>query len=364
MPSAFIYIRVSTEQQARPEHVSLAAQQAACLKAVRAAGFKTAKVFKDIGSARRPEALTDQARMWKVVKRGNIVFCHSYDRISRDMAYGAALMKRLDSRGVQLQSVTEPLDYSTPAGFHQLMNIFNNAEFSSRNLGLKVKTAFDQIREGGGCVGPAPYGWEIDPDQPGRKLRSSDHEQRVIAFARALRLGTKDMRGINNILMQIIPRKRPDLMVALELHNEDGTHVKHPEPKAVDYDNIASILNSYEVPYRGKRQWSAGTVRNIILHDRHVCDEVQLAIGMEAITVEQDIEMMEEKPTETVAMTDVPTVQALSAQIVEMRTMFQAFMAFAGAQYVTPVNSLPALVDSNPPTHHRRRRRADNVAPI
>lgn len=283
MNLAYIYIRVSTAAQAEPAHVSLEAQEAACRAGAAALGFTEFKVYRDVASARRPATLAWQSQMWRDVPRGATVFCYSYDRISRSMTYAAALMQNVIAKNIRIMSVTEPLDYNIPAGYHQLMNVFNNAELSSRMLGVRIKSALDQIRAAGGHIGRAPYGWEIDPTRPGRKLRPLDLEQRVITFIRSLRLGTRSLAAINTILMSIIPQNRPDLRVPIAIDEGDEVATE-PKPDALTYANIASILNEYEI-YNHNRRWSAATVRRIVYNTQQVSQEDELVLDMEVINI-------------------------------------------------------------------------------
>lgn len=302
--SVVIYTRVSSGAQTQGNHTSLDAQKQLCFNAAARLDKVVTQCYADIGSARAPHTLKNQRQMWLDLPNGSIVFVHSFDRIARNVEYATRLFTDLKKRAITVHSIMEPLNYQTPSGRHQLINIFNNAELDSGLKGERVKGVFDVIRAGGGCPGAAPYGSEIIPEPerdakkalsqanqmmlppPKRIARPSEHEQRVIAFVRALRFGTMPIKQINNLLRSITPRSHRNPFINLEIVDKDDTLVVKPEPLSIDYKNIALVLNDYGIDRRNKT-WGPHSIKTICTNDALLDEDEQLVISLESLNTRE-----------------------------------------------------------------------------
>jgi DNA invertase Pin-like site-specific DNA recombinase len=279
-----IYLRVSTTQQARPEHVSLEVQQQKCMElytkeALNCHGHNYF-VYSDTRSGRNPEKLKAQQSMLSQVKAGDIVCVYSFDRLSRDVGYAAELLKRLDSQNVILKSVMEPLDHKTPSGRYQFINLVNTAEYASRQLGQKVREALNMIRQKGGHVGQVPYGWMTVRDNENNVNRKvlCEPEQRVIMFIHGLRGDTMTINALNGKLRDLSPQSGQFIPFVI-----DG--VNKPDKDAVPYSNIADLLNEYDVPYRKNKPWTASIVSSIINNDHHTTETDRMDFGFNGMSL-------------------------------------------------------------------------------
>lgn len=168
---AGIYARVSTAEQV--EGTSLDSQVAQCEAYARAQGWKVAGRFVDEGvsgaKARRPALDNLISR----VNSGHIdvVIVAKLDRIGRSMRHLAALLGELDDRGVNLVSVSEAFDSSTPAGRLQRNMLGSFAEFEREQIRERLLTGRDAVVRRGKYVSTvAPYGYRIETDGDRRYL--------------------------------------------------------------------------------------------------------------------------------------------------------------------------------------------------
>lgn len=289
---AYIYTRVSSEKQANPNHVSLDVQKAECVKMAKELGYTKFEYIREIGSALNPNKLQGQTRMWNKIKPNQAVFIYDYDRLSRNIEFATALMVKIKKKNIKLHCVRFPLDYSTPEGYHALIGKFNDAELSSRLLGEKIKASLNHIREQGGCVGAAPYGYEIIPES-GRKLQSNFVEQRVMKLIHAMNKGDYTVDQINNLLLtKCVPQDDDSLQVPLIIKNLDGTDVNSV---CLTYKDIADQLNDYKVFRRGKA-WGETSIRNIC--KRNLDSDDELTIDMEIMTLSGEKRKSEENDDE------------------------------------------------------------------
>jgi site-specific DNA recombinase len=163
-PTAAIYLRVSTKEQAErggeAEGFSIPAQREACRRKAEQLGAEVVEEFIDAGeSARSADRPSLQQLLDYVVDTGvDYVIVHKVDRLARNRYDDAVITARLQAAGAQLVSVTENID-QTPSGLllHGIMSSI--AEFYSRNLANEVIKGTQQKVSAGGTPHIAPLGY-------------------------------------------------------------------------------------------------------------------------------------------------------------------------------------------------------------
>src|SRR3954454_19521863 len=135
-PTAVIYLRVSTKEQAQrggaAEGFSIPAQREACRRKAEQLGAEVVEEFIDAGeSARSADRPSLQALLRYVVETGvDFVIVHKVHRLARNRYDDAVIPAQLQAAGARLVSVTENID-QTPSGLllHGIMSSI--AEFYS-----------------------------------------------------------------------------------------------------------------------------------------------------------------------------------------------------------------------------------------
>jgi site-specific DNA recombinase len=169
---ALIYARLSEDREPGSEPAggvatSVDRQVADCLKWCELHGHRVAGIYRDEGisgfsGARRPEfeRLLADARNGV----GRLIVCWRLDRLSRNRPDFTRVLDLCDAGGVQLASVTESLDSSTPTGeaMRDIIAIF--ARMESRNISVRVARAREEAARAGRPVpgGARPYGYAAD----------------------------------------------------------------------------------------------------------------------------------------------------------------------------------------------------------
>ena len=168
---AAIYARVSTAEQV--EGTSLDSQVAQAEALAAGNGWHIVGRFVDEGvsgaKARRPalDALMVEIRAGTV----EVVVVAKLDRIGRSMRHLAALLGDFDDLGVQLVSVSEAFDSSTPAGRLQRNMLASFAEFEREQIRDRLSTGRDAVIRRGKYVSTvAPFGYRIETDANHRRL--------------------------------------------------------------------------------------------------------------------------------------------------------------------------------------------------
>jgi site-specific DNA recombinase len=171
-----IYIRVSTEEQT--EGYSLSEQERLC-RAYCATRWPdaTIRIYADEGLSAFKDQLSARpalAQLLADVRLGRIagVVVQKLDRFFRRAKLLIATVEELlDQLHVTFVSVSEQIDFSTPAGRVMLANLGAFAEYYSRNLSAETKKGLAGKARAGDWVGPVPFGYERD----GRTLQPSAH---------------------------------------------------------------------------------------------------------------------------------------------------------------------------------------------
>ena len=164
MSIAVIYLRVSTERQARrggrEEGFSLPAQRKACQKKARELGATEFVEFVDAGESARSSDRPQLQAMLEYLRGHTVAFVvvHKIDRLSRNRLDDATISMEIESAGAVLVSASENID-DTPSGFLMHGILSTMAEWYSRNLAAEVKKGRQTKVEAGGTPGAAPLGY-------------------------------------------------------------------------------------------------------------------------------------------------------------------------------------------------------------
>lgn len=161
---AFIYVRVSTREQARTgggeEGYSIPAQRAACTEKAKQLGAVMGGIYIDAGesakSIRRPEL----QRMLRDIEeqRPRYVIVHKIDRLARNRMDDVAINMALRKAGSELVSCTENIS-DTPSGKFLYNVMADMAQFYSDNLAQEVNKGLLAKAQDGGTPFRPPLGY-------------------------------------------------------------------------------------------------------------------------------------------------------------------------------------------------------------
>jgi site-specific DNA recombinase len=174
IPTALLYTRVSSEEQAR-EGVSLDAQLAECRRYAAQHGWMLGEEFQDILSGKRDDRPRYQALLAAVRRRrieGHevVVIVLRLDRLGRRILERVRCREELKALGVPVHTVREGGEVSD-----LVANILASvAEEESRALGERVAGAKRHIAANGWHIpGRAPWGYRLRPATPEERQQGS-----------------------------------------------------------------------------------------------------------------------------------------------------------------------------------------------
>jgi len=178
------YVRVSTEDQA--EGYSLDAQRREITRYCERQGFDLIRLYADEGVSAHTEKIERRAELVVLLEdaaRGvfDVVIVHTIDRWARNVGVQRQALQRLGEAGVGFASVTENIDFTTPAGKLMLTMIGGVSEFFSDQLAVHVSKGQRERAEKGLPIGPVPFGY-VAP-LPGAMPVPDPDESRAVRVA-------------------------------------------------------------------------------------------------------------------------------------------------------------------------------------
>jgi len=149
-----------TEEQAERD-LSIPFQLERCRYHSQGKGWEIVKEFVDAGESARTDKRPDFQKMIVAAsnKEFDVILVHKFDRFARNDYDFIVYEKELEDLGIIVESVSEPGDASTPAGYigRRMMQVIST--WYSKNLAIEVAKGMQKKVENGGWPKPAPFGY-------------------------------------------------------------------------------------------------------------------------------------------------------------------------------------------------------------
>ena len=160
---AVAYIRVSSPDQV--DGHSLDAQLRAIQEYCRSRCWDLVAVYREEGKSAHTDSILKRPKFRLLLDDSSKglfdnVVVHTMDRWSRNVKVAMDSMSILGRNGVELKSVTEDLDRSTPLGKFSTTLVMGMAEMFSDLLGTHVKKGVSERARQGLHLGGIPFGYD------------------------------------------------------------------------------------------------------------------------------------------------------------------------------------------------------------
>jgi len=157
------YIRVSSQGQV--EGYSLEAQERAIREYCRARGWELVAIYREEGKSAHSDSIAKRPKFRQLLEDAakglfDMVLVHTLDRWARNAQVALDSMSTLGKNGVDLKSVTEDLDRSTPLGRFSTTMVVGMAELFSDVHGTHVIKGVTGRVEQGRHLGAIPFGYD------------------------------------------------------------------------------------------------------------------------------------------------------------------------------------------------------------
>ncbi|GGX12736.1 serine type site-specific recombinase [Aquimarina muelleri] len=160
---AVIYTRVSTKEQAM-NNASLETQKTYCEDYAHKNGLQVISYFGGTyESAKRDDRIEFQ-KMLRYVKNKNnkisFILVYAYDRFSRTGGSSIGLSEELKTKGINILSVSQPIDFSNDISSIVCENLFHmNSHISNMNSRNKIITGMKSKLSKGYWINTLPFGY-------------------------------------------------------------------------------------------------------------------------------------------------------------------------------------------------------------
>jgi site-specific DNA recombinase len=162
-PLAAIYIRVSTEDQAR-HGISLQAQEEALKNYCNALGYQIFRIYRDEGrSAKDIASRPEMVQMLKdaEAKKFQAIFIYKLDRFSRSLMDLISTIEKLKEWGIDFVSMQDKIETTSASGKLMFHIISAFAEFERNVTSERTRFTMRSKFEHGGLITKAPLGYKI-----------------------------------------------------------------------------------------------------------------------------------------------------------------------------------------------------------
>jgi len=162
-PLAAIYIRVSTEDQAK-QGISLQAQEEALKNYASALGYELFNIYRDEGkSAKDIKGRKEMSKMLEDAenKKFQAIFIYKLDRFSRSLKDLIETIEKLKDWNVDFVSLQDKIETTSASGKLMFHIISAFAEFERNVTGERTKFSMDKKARDGNLVSRAPFGYKI-----------------------------------------------------------------------------------------------------------------------------------------------------------------------------------------------------------
>jgi site-specific DNA recombinase len=197
-----LYIRVSTEEQARIQDGSLVSQRKRLEEYVegqnrRESGWgKTFDVYVDEGKSAKNMNRPEFQRLLRDIQSGhiNLVLATELSRLSRSIRDFCELWDFFKEHKTGFVTLREQFDTTTAAGEMMVFNLINFAQFERKQTSERLIANFtSRAQRGLWNGGQIPLGYKRNPSNPG-SLLVEDREAESIQMIFAAFLKTKNLR--------------------------------------------------------------------------------------------------------------------------------------------------------------------------
>ena len=185
------YVRVSTDGQAQ-EGVSLEAQENRINAWCVLNGYELATIHIDAGLSGKNMNRPGLQKALADCGRGDAFIVYSLSRLTRSTKDALSISEQLEKAGVDLISLNESIDTTTPFGkaFYRIIAALN--ELERDQLSQRTKEALAYKKAQGERLGAPKYGYQVIDGE----LVEVESEQEVIAAIQSFREGGLSLRAV------------------------------------------------------------------------------------------------------------------------------------------------------------------------
>lgn len=254
MENCVIYCRISSKLQ------NIESQEYACKKYCNSNNMHIVEIVHESCSGRDLKKLIHLNKLLKKYNNINLLI-YSLDRLCRNTVDGINIMKIIESKNINIISVSDNIELSTASGKYAFRNRMSSAEFESDLISERVRRSIKNKRENNEFIGGIPeYGYKCEIINGLKKKIKNNEEQLIIDFITFC----KNKNKITNIIekLKILHYNlNKEVDVSVKIYEGDTLIDKETYVNLTN-ESISSILNSHTILKRNK-EWTSSSIGNI-----------------------------------------------------------------------------------------------------
>lgn len=186
MKTAYLYVRVSTDEQKRKGY-SLPEQEDRLLKYCESNSIQVKGIYREDFSAKNFNRPEWKNLVWTIKKdrskeENNILFI-KWDRFSRNIEYAYEMIGMLRKYKTTAMAIDQPIDFSVPESAVMLAIYLSVPEAENTRRALNTASGMRRARQMGRCPNKAPIGYVNITATDGKKfIAQKQPEARIIAW--------------------------------------------------------------------------------------------------------------------------------------------------------------------------------------
>lgn len=196
--NAYIYCRISSQYSKKTN--SLDTQEGTCISYCKDNDMNIVEIVRNKKSSRNMMNYDELEKLIEKMKPNDTLVVADVSRFSRNLMKGLQLLDKMDKKKIKIYAVKEQAKYDTFTNRYTFRNFLNHAEYETDGLSMRINDSIRNIKQKGGTLGGAKFGYEKYIDNGIRKIRKNMTEHRTIMKIRKMFREGKTPQEIANEL--------------------------------------------------------------------------------------------------------------------------------------------------------------------
>lgn len=228
----YIYCRVSSKEQSKyaDGHTSLEVQEQAIRKYCEEHGINVIRCVRETYSARNMDRMRGLQYLCDIAGSGQTIYVYDISRFSRNAHHALNLLEELSDKKIGVYSVTENVNYGTPAAKNHFRLQLCASTYYSDLLSQKVRASILFRRERGDHIGRTAFGYTTVVDEKTHVRKKAENKEEMEIIQKIWRQRCKSRAEIleylkkNNITFR---NRNPSISGIIRIINRFDDDLKH-----------------------------------------------------------------------------------------------------------------------------------------
>ena len=267
-----IYNRISSNNQSflQGNYASLDTQKEICVNYCSDKNLSSDNVVQEVVSAK--DIKKQKGLMNILENHSNInIIISRVDRFSRDTCGALIFANKCKEKNIILHFVQDGICSNNYMDIHRLTLALSQSKFELDTHSNRITANNKNLKNKGWKFGNPSYGFAVNFKNDIRKFKVNTYEKHVIKFIVMAREGKVNCKELNKQLTKLNPVDKTQIA----FYDKEGYQIeKFDKLYTLEYQEIADLLNSYNISKRNKK-WTRSMIQNIYNNERNCIKHLQ-----------------------------------------------------------------------------------------